>query len=84
MLPIMVLPTATFLMNPSTKPGEICEMPKRIMNYTPEGRRSKKAQRWIDVVNDLRKVSFRNWRTKGKDRHGWWRILEEANTHLGL
>jgi hypothetical protein len=41
--------------------------------------------RWIDVVNnDFRKVSVRNWMTEGKDRHGWWRILEEANTHKGL
>jgi hypothetical protein len=42
-------------------------------------------ERWIDVVNnDFRKVIVRNWRTEGKDRHGWWRILDEANNHLGL
>jgi len=41
--------------------------------------------RWIDVVNnDIRKVSARNWRTEGKDRHGWWRILEEVSIHKGL
>jgi hypothetical protein len=28
----MVLPRATFVMNLSTKPGEFCEMPKRIYN----------------------------------------------------
>ena len=28
--------------------------------------------RCIDVVNnDFRKVSFRNWRTEGKDRQTW-------------
>jgi hypothetical protein len=41
----MVLPTPTFLMNLSTEPGEIvCEMPKRIMNCTPEEGRSRKTQ----------------------------------------
>jgi hypothetical protein len=41
-------------------------------------------KRWIDVMNnDFRKVSFRNWRTEGKERHRWWRILDEAKNHLG-
>jgi hypothetical protein len=44
----------------------------------PKGRR-------IDFVkNDIRMMSVRNWRTEGKDRHGLWRILEEANTHIAL
>jgi len=29
-LPVMVLPRPTFLMNLSTNPGEFCEIPKRI------------------------------------------------------
>jgi len=41
--------------------------------------------RWIDVVNnDFRRVSVKNWRTEGKDRHGQWRILEEVNIHKAL
>jgi hypothetical protein len=45
----MVLLTPTFLMNLSTEPGEIvCEMPKRTMNCTPEGRKSRKAQDKMD------------------------------------
>jgi hypothetical protein len=38
----MVLPTATFLMNLSIKPGEFCEMPKRIYNELYSKKKKKK------------------------------------------
>jgi hypothetical protein len=37
----MVLPRATFLMNLSTKPGEIYEVPKRINNELYSKRKKK-------------------------------------------
>lgn len=83
----MVLPAAAFLMNLSPKPGEFCEMPKRITNYNPERKRlvGRPKARWSDDVNiDLRNAVTGNWRVDGKDRDGWQGIPEEAKAHLGL
>jgi hypothetical protein len=61
------------------------EMPERIMNCNPEGKRkvARLKARWIDVNNDMRKAGVRKW-IEAKDGDGWQRILDEANAHLGL
>jgi hypothetical protein len=44
------------------------DMPRRIMNYNPEGKKRRVGRhevRWIGVVNnDKRKAGVRNWRTE--------------------
>ena len=62
------------------------EMPNRIMNYNPDGktRVGRYKVRWIDVNNDMRKAGVRLWRKEGEVGDGWWRILGEVETELGL
>jgi hypothetical protein len=37
------------------------------------------AVRWLDSVEDVKAVAFRNYRRKSKDRNQWRAILKEAN-----
>jgi hypothetical protein len=63
------------------------EMPKRIMNYNLQGKRSvqwPKARRIDAAEKDMRKAGVRNWRTEAKDRDVLQRILEVAKAHVGL
>ena len=49
----------------------------------PEGRRrvGRPNLRWMDgVMRDAERLGVRNWRIKAKDRDGWRRLLESANT----
>jgi hypothetical protein len=63
------------------------EMPRRIMECKPEGRRSvgQPRLRWKDgVEDDLRKLKVKNWWMVTKDRESWKKILREAEAHNGL
>jgi hypothetical protein len=63
------------------------EMPRRIMECKPEGRRSfgRPGLRWkAEVEDDLRKLNVKNWWTVAKDRESWKKILREAEAHKGL
>jgi hypothetical protein len=37
--------------------------------------------RWLDQVEDLKKMKVRNWREKCKDRRLWNEIVKQAKTH---
>jgi hypothetical protein len=53
------------------------EMPKRIMECKPDGRRSvgRHRFRWKDAVeDDLRKLKVKNWCVIAKDRKLWKKI----------
>jgi len=52
-----------------------------------EGRRreGRPNLRWMDgVMRDAKRLGVRNWRIRAKDRDGWRRLLESANTLHGL
>jgi len=40
--------------------------------------------RWLEQVEDLKKMRVRNWRQKFKDRGLWNEIVKQAKTHQGL
>jgi hypothetical protein len=63
------------------------EMPKRIMNCKPEGRRAVRQPklRWMDgVVEELRKLGVKSWWTAARDRESWKKVLQEAEACSGL
>jgi hypothetical protein len=60
---------------------------KKITLDKPEGRRrvGRPNLRWMDgVMRDAERLGVRNWKSKGKDRDGWRRLLESAQTLHGL
>jgi len=63
------------------------DMPRRIMESKPEGRRSvgRPKLRWMDgVLEDLRKLGVKSWWMVAKDRESWRKVLREAEAHIGL
>jgi hypothetical protein len=40
--------------------------------------------RWLDLVEDPKKMKVRNWREKCKDIRLWNEIIKQAKTHQGL
>jgi hypothetical protein len=49
---------------------------------TPVGR---PRQRWQeDVMEDVKKLKFKNWKEKDKDRRTWRDLAEKTKTHKGL
>ena len=40
--------------------------------------------RWMDQVEDLKRMKIIGWRTKVEDRQEWNRIVKQTKTHPGL
>jgi hypothetical protein len=53
------------------------EIPERLMNYNPEGKRSAGMPnvRWTDANNDVRRQVLRDLRLEADSRIGWQGIL---------
>jgi hypothetical protein len=60
---------------------------KKLIDWKPMGTRpvGRPRQRWQeDVMEDLKKVKFKNWKEAAKDRRTWRDLAEKAKTHKGL
>ena len=59
---------------------------RKITQWTPykTGPVGRPRLRWIDQVEDLKRVGVVGWRAKVEDRQGWNRIVEQTKTHPGL
>jgi hypothetical protein len=63
------------------------EMPKRIMDCKPEGRRAvgqPKLWRMDGFVEDLTKLGVKSWWMLDRDRVSWKRVLQEDEACSGL
>ncbi|CAH2239446.1 jg23877 [Pararge aegeria aegeria] len=61
--------------------------PKRLMEGTLEGRRSRGRPRgrWSDgVERDMRVLGVRSWKEAASDRLKWKNMLDQAKAHPGL
>jgi hypothetical protein len=63
------------------------DMPRRIMESKPEGRRSvgrPKLRRLDGVLEDLRKLGVKSWWLVARDRESWRKVLREDEAYIGL
>jgi hypothetical protein len=63
------------------------EIPRKLMEWKPEGRRSVRRPRlrWMDgVEDDLRKMKVKKWWLAARNRESWRNILREAEDDSGL
>jgi len=61
--------------------------PKRVLDWTPVGRRmrGRPRKRWIeDDEEDIQRMGIRVWRKLCKEMMEWKRITEKAKTHSGF
>jgi hypothetical protein len=59
----------------------------KVLDWKPMGARpvGRPRQRWQeDVMEDLKKLKFKNWKDTAKDRRTWRDFAEKAKTHKGL
>ena len=58
----------------------------KILDWKPMGTRpvGRPRQRWQDVVENLKKLKFKNWKGAAEDRRTWRDLAEKAKTHKGL
>ena len=59
---------------------------RKLLDWKPMGTRTvgRPRQRWQeDVMEDLKKLKFKNWKEMAKDRT-WRDLAEKAKTHEGL
>jgi hypothetical protein len=59
---------------------------RKITEWTPYKPRpaGRPRLRWMDQVEDLKRMKIVGWRAKVEDRQEWNRIVEQTNTHPGL
>ena len=60
---------------------------KRSKDWKPERIRriGRPKLRWIDgVLEDIKKVGFRNWETVARDREAWRKVLRESEASIEL
>ena len=58
----------------------------KLLDWKPMGTRpvGRPRQRRQDVMEDLKKLKFKNWKKIAKDRRTWRNLAEKAKTHKGL
>ena len=55
----------------------------KLLDWRPTGTRAR--QRWKeDVMEDLKKLTVKNWKETAKDGRPWRGLVEKAKTHKGL
>jgi hypothetical protein len=62
------------------------EIPRKLMEWKPEDRRSVgwPRLRWMDGVEDLRKMKIKKWWSAVGNRESRRKILRETEAHSGL
>jgi len=71
----------TFIVNADDITLENTRTTRKITEWTPAGRPS---LRWMDQVEDLKRIKIIGWKAKVEDRQEWNRIVEQTKTHPGL
>ena len=59
----------------------------KLLGWKPVGTRPirRPRQRWQeDVMEDLKKMTVKNWKVIAKDRRTWRDLAEKTKTHKGL
>jgi hypothetical protein len=56
---------------------------RKLLDWKPMGTRlvGRPRQRWQDVMEDLKKLKFKNWKDAAKDTRMWRDLAERAKTY---
>jgi hypothetical protein len=59
---------------------------RKITEWTPYKARpaGRPRLRWMDHVEDLKRMTITGWRGKAEDRDEWSKTVEQTKTHPGL